>query len=134
MSNDPTLDLNATITAAVNARIEAEMMKALSGDATIGSFVTAALQQQVEVPKKVGYGTERVPFLRHVLCEAIRKATEDASRRLVEEEMGSIEDAVRKALRRDVGRIAETMSKSLADAAARAYGFNVTVDLRMPGA
>lgn len=125
------LDLNATIVAAVNARIEAEMVAALSGDATIGAFVTAALRQTVDV-KTGSYTTEKVPFLTVVLRKAIQDATEAAVRKLIAEELPTIEDEVRKALRRDVRGIAEGLTKTLADAATSAYGVKVNIALRMP--
>jgi len=124
-------DLNATIVAAVNARVEAEMMKALSGDEAIGRFVTASLQQSVEV--KDGYRTKHVPFLTHVLEGAIRSSVKLACERLIAEELPTIEAEVRKALRRDVARIAKTLTNSLAEAAANTYGVKVNFDLLMPG-
>ena len=127
---DPTQDLNATIASAVNARIEAEVMKALSGDETISHFVAAAMQQPVELTKN--YRTEKVPFLRHVLTKAIQQATEQAVKKLIVEEVESIEAEVRKALRRDLATIASTLTKSLVDAAGTTYGVSVDLSLKMP--
>lgn len=132
MADEITLDLNQTIAAAVNARIEAEVMKALSGDETIGRFVTSALRQTVEVKNSRSYQTEQVPFLTVVLRDAIQKATKAAVQTVIAEDIGLIEDEVRKALRRDIRRISETLASSLADAAAKTYGVDVHLDLKMP--
>ena len=128
---DVETDLNATITNAVNARIEAEVFKALSGDETIGRYVSAALRQTIEV-KNNRYGTDRVPFLTLTLRSAIQEATKAAVTRIIAEELPTIEDEVRKALRRDIRGIAETLANSLKDAADKAYGVDVKLDLRMP--
>lgn len=126
------LDLNQTIVSAVNARIEAEMMKALSGDETIATFVTAALRQKVEVKNARTYTTTSEPFLTNVLRNAIQEVTKAACKRLVEESMPDIEAEIAKALRRDVKRIASTLTESLSKAADKAYGFDVHLELKMP--
>lgn len=86
-------DLNKTIAAAVNAKVEAGVLAALSGDDVIGRFVTAALS------------------------EAIKAATAAACKRLVAEEMPAIEAAVLKELRKRLPGIAkdvaETVGKSM---------------------
>lgn len=128
-------DLNQTITAAVNARVEAEMMKALSGDETIGKFVLAALRQPVQKNPNARYGSEAKEtetYLTNVLRKAIQTSAKAACEKFVADEIGLIEDEVRKALRRDVKRIAETLTQSLTDAAAKTYGIDVKVDLKMP--
>lgn len=127
MSDELVLDLNQTITAAVNARIEAEVMKALSGDDTIGRFVTAALQQPVEVKDGRTYRTERVPFLTLTLRQAIQEATKAAVVRLVAEETPKIEDEIRKALRRDIPGIAAGLTEGVTKTVQRGYGINVDV-------
>lgn len=127
MSNIET-DLNATIASAVNARIEAEVMAALSGDEIIGRFVTAALQQKVGEER---YGRKQKTFLAAALQEAIKNATKAALGRLIEEERPLIEEEIRKALRRNVKTMADAIVGNLADQASKAYG--VSVELRIPG-
>lgn len=127
MSNIET-DLNATIASAVNARIEAEVMAALSGDEIIGRLVTAALQQKVGEER---YGRKQTTFLASVLNAAIKDATKAAVARLIEEERPLIEDEIRKALRRNVKTMADAIVGNLAEQASSAYG--VSVELRIPG-
>ena len=130
---DLTEDLNQTITAAVNARVEASILEAMSGDETIGRYVLAALQQPV--PQRDRYGNtsrETQPYITTVLKAAIQKAAKEACERFVAEELGLIEDEVRKALRRDVKRIASSLTESLTKAAGKPYGFDVKLDLKMP--
>ena len=121
-------DLNATIASAVNARIEAEVMAALSGDEVIGRFVSAALQQKVGEQR---YGQKQKTFLASSLHNAIQQATKAAVGRVIEEERPLIEEEIRKALRRNVKTMADAIVGNLADKASSAYG--VTVELRIPG-
>lgn len=127
-------EIDKAITHAVNARIEAEVAKALSGDEVIGQYVAAALQQQVEVRRNGGYRTEKVPFLHEVLRQAIQEATKEAVRNMIAEELPTLENEVRKALRRQVTGIAESLANSLTKAASTAYGVNVEMSLKIPRA
>lgn len=130
MAGDPTLDLNQTIVSAVNARIEAEVAKALAGDEMIGRLVTAALMQPVEVGRSFDH--KKVPFLTSVLQKAIQTATETAIKKMIEQHIDDIEYAVRGALLRDLDRIAGVLTESLTTAAGKTYGFDVKIDLKMP--
>lgn len=124
------LNLDQTILSAVKARIEAEVVRAMSGDELLGTFVTAALQQEVQVGDP--YNRKKIPFLTHVLQEAIREAAQAAVRKFVADEVESIEAEVRAALTRDVAAIATSLSQSLVQAADKPYGVSVTVELTMP--
>jgi hypothetical protein len=124
-------DLNGVITAAVNARVEAAVMEALAGDATIGRLVVAALQQPVEVAKSDGYGKVRVPFLNHLMSATIREAAKQAVARVLVEEQQAIEEEVRKHIRRSAPEIAAKMAGQLVEASSKSYGVSVT--LRLPG-
>lgn len=126
---DIATDLNATIASAVNARIEAAVLEALSGDEVIGRYVTAALYQPIEVGS--GYSKRKTTFLKETLDGAIRDATKAAVASILATERPLIEDEVRKALRRGVAKMAEGIASSLADNAANGYG--VTVELKLPG-
>lgn len=119
-------DLDETITAAVNARVEAAMLEALSGDEVLGQYVTAALQEKVE--NRRTYRTE--PYLTMVLKDAIREAAKDALKAVLVEDRERIEDEVRKAIRRDAPKIAQSMVGSLVDRAASTYGLRV--ELQFP--
>lgn len=120
-------DLNAVIASAVNARIEAAVAQALSGDEVMGRYVTAALQRQVEVPSRNGYGKDRVPFLSHVIEQAVRDATKRAVEKYLVEEHDALEAEVRKALRRSAPAIAEKMVGQVAEVASRGYGIQVSL-------
>ncbi len=125
-------DLNTTIAAAVNARVEAQVFAALSGDEVIGRFISAALNEIQ--PQRDRYSTREKPqtFMARTLEVAIQKATKAAVERFIEEEVASIEDEVRKALRRDLKRIAETLTGSLVEAAHKAYGVKVDMSVVIP--
>ena len=124
-------DLNATIANAVTARIEAEVTAALSGDEVIGKYVSAALQEPVEVKNNRTYRTEKVPYLRHTLNQAFRAMVKDALARVLEEERETIEAEIRKALKRESGAVAEKFTAALTERAAQSYG--ITVDVKIPG-
>ena len=134
-------DLNATIASAVNARIEAQVAEAMSGDAVLGQYVQSALRQTVEVNKRDGgygkerdggYGKERVTFLSATLGEAIRAATKAAVAAYFAQHADDLEAEVAKALRRNSKDIAVTLIESLTTAAAKPYGVNVAMSLKMP--
>lgn len=92
-------DLNGAIVAAVNARVEAAVLAALSGDDVMGRLVTVALMQRVEVPKRDGsYGKEHVPWVSALLDETIRKAAREAVTKVVEDQRPAFEAAIAKAL------------------------------------
>ena len=125
------LDLNQTIAGAVKARVEAEMFAALSGDATLTTFISAALNQPV--PKdSSGYSRETEPYVHSVLRRALQEATKVAVQAFIAEEMESIEAEVRKTLRKSLNQIAATLTESLTKAAATTYGVSVAVELKMP--
>jgi hypothetical protein len=123
-------DLDATITNAVNARVEAAVAAALSGDNFMSSYVTAALQQHVEVNKAGGYGKEKVTFLHKVVSESVREAVGAAIRRHIQEDTDALEKIVVDELRRQRALIARQLVASLTDAADKTYG--IQVNLVMP--
>lgn len=125
------LDLNQTITSAVNARIEAQVLAAMSGDEVLGQMVASALNQPVKVTKD-SFSRDTEPYVTHLLRQVIQDATHLAVTRLVAEERDMIEEEIRKALRRDVKRISESLTNSLVDAADRGYGIKVDLSLQMP--
>ena len=122
-------DINQIIASAVNARVEAQVLAALSGDEVIGKLVTAALTEQVSATND-RYDSKKVPYLTKIVRDAIKEATAAALRRLIEEEMPVIEEEIRKALRRDIKGIAGQLAGQLTKEATRAYG--VTVELKFP--
>lgn len=115
-------DLNATIAAAVNARIEAAVMEALSGDEVMGRFITAALTEKVETDRY-----SRAPaktFLVHTVHQAIQAATRQAVERLMEEEHDRIETEIKKAIRRNLPALADRLVSGLSLAR---YSIGVTI-------
>lgn len=129
--NNLPMDINATIANAINARLEAELLAALSGDETIAAFITAALQEPVH-KENDGYSREKEPYIHHVLRLALQEAAKSVVARFIEEEVASIEDQVRKTLRRHVNQIAETLTKNLVEVAGKPYGVSVELNLKMP--
>lgn len=123
-------DLNQIIASAVNARVEGAVLAALAGDETIGAMVVAALQQQVEVPSRGGYGKDRVVFLNHLIASAIRSAAKRAVEQVMIDEAQTIEDEVRKHIKRQAPEIAQKLAGQLADAASQTYGITVELNMR----
>jgi AAA+ superfamily predicted ATPase len=122
-------DLNATIANAVNARIEASVMAALSSDDVLGKYVAAALNQPISIDRN--YRKIETTYLQHTLRASVQEATKAALVRVLTEDQELIEDEVRKALRRNVAGIAAGIAGSIADHAKKGYGVQVTV--RLPG-
>lgn len=127
---DPAASIDATIQHAVHARIEAELLKALSGDEVIGRYVTAALNQKVEVPVG-GYRKEQMPFLHHAIKSTMQKATQAAIEKVIAEEAELIEDVVRREIKRKAGDLAKAFTEALTDKANS--GVRLDVRLVLPG-
>ena len=121
-------DLNKVITGAVQARIEAMVLAAVSSDDTFAQFVTAALQQKVEVRGE--YRQEKPTFLAHTLEKAIQDATKTAVAKVVGEMAPELEAEVAKALRRDIKGIAAALVASVDKAASSPYGVQITLQER----
>ena len=130
LMSGPTQDLNEVITSAVQARIEAEVMKALSGDEVFGQFVTAALRQPVE---KERYSREKVTWLAKVLEEAVKDAARQAVHRVVAEMTPALEAEVAKQIRRDTKGIAAGLVAGVVGATAAPYGVTITLKERSAG-
>lgn len=125
-----TSDLDQVIASAVNARIEAEVTRALSGDEVIGKMVTAALTQPIEVKDHNGYGRRTTTYLRETLNNAMREATKAAVRKVMTEEHDAIEAAVRRELRDRIDALAVQLVDSAVKSVEKPYG--VTVNLEYP--
>ena len=112
-------DLNTTITSAINARIEAEVTAALSGDAVIGQFVAAALAQEVG---ETGYGRDRkkITFMHRTVAKTIQEVTASLVLEVIEAERETIEREIRKSLRSYIPNMAAGMVDSLAHQAKHA--------------
>lgn len=121
-------DLNSVISSAVNARIEAALVGALSGDEVIGRYVTAALTQPIEVGSS--YNKRKTTFIKHTLDAAMQDIAKAAVARVLTEEVGEIEAAVRKELRANISAIAQQLVGSVTKAAESPYG--ITVELKYP--
>jgi hypothetical protein len=119
MPADPLPDINQTIIAAVNARVEAEVAGAMLSDETFAKFVTAALQQPIEVG---GYSNKtKTTFLRHTMNGAIESATKAVVAAEIEAVKDQIKTEVRKALRASIGVIADSLVDGFVDSAAGRY-------------
>lgn len=126
MGTDPlTQNLDDTIIAAVNARVEAAVMAALAGDETIGQFVAAALAQEVG---ETGYGRDRrkITFLHQTVSKAIQEMTVTVLAEVLENERDLVETEIRKALRRYIPNIAEGLAENLVGVS-RSGGYRISV-------
>lgn len=123
-------DLNATIAAAVNARVSAQVAAALSGDEVIGAYVTSALTRTVTV--KEGYRDKQVKWIDHAVAQAIQSATKDVIAEVLAAEMDQIRTAVRDAVQSQVGRIADDFATNLTEKTAKDY-YRINVGLHFPG-
>lgn len=132
MSNDVNPNLDTIIAQAVEAKISAAVLQALSGDEVMGRYVTSALQQIVEIPEYPGsYSKKKVPFLDHIIRTAMRNAVNEAVRELLAGETENIKTQVAKALRSHASTIAEQFVAQLTDRTIKnTYGLEV--NLRFP--
>jgi len=117
-------DINATIVAAVNARITAETFAALSNDETLGKFVQAALYQPVEVER---YSSKKVAWIEQVLKNAIQAATKAAIAQWVNDNQGPIKSRVEAALTENMSGIAAAMVDSMTKSTESGYSTKVSL-------
>lgn len=123
-------DLNTVIVAAVNARVEAAVAEALSGNQLMAQYVGQALSQEVEI-KDNNYNRRKTTFLKHSIEGAIQGAAKKAIEQFLVDEVAEIEKVVKAELKAQIPGIAKQLVGTLSDAASKAYG--VEVKLKMPG-
>lgn len=131
MSNPIDTDLNQAIVSAINAKVEAGVLAALSGDEVLGKYVAAALNQPLETENRNSYNKVKTTYLRHTIDQALREAVKAAVAKFIEGEQALIEAEVAKALRKQAATIGAQFVKHLAEQTiGRSYG--VSVELRFP--
>jgi len=130
-TNQPEADINEIISSAVNARVEAAVLEAMSGDQVMGRYVTAALSAPVKNEDRYGRSRTAKPetFLHHTVRSSIQKATTDAVKRVLAESEAELEDLVRKAIKAQAGDLAKKISQAMCDQASRGYGIQVQVSI-----
>jgi hypothetical protein len=119
-------DLNVVITNAVQARIEASVLEALSSDETFARFVTAALQE----PISKDYGRTKTTYMAEVVGEAIKVAAKQSVAKVMAEMQPQIEEEVAKCLRRDLEGIAAALVGSVTRAVDNPYGVTIMLNER----
>lgn len=122
-------DLNSIITSAVQARVEAQIAAAFTADGTFETFVIAALQQEVEVPAG-DYRKKKIPFLMHLIQEAVRQSAAGAVKKYMAEHTEELAAAVERQLSNSTEQIAQQMVRQVAKKAGENYG--VRVELSYP--
>lgn len=99
-------DINSTITSAVNSRVEAAVLEAVSSGDTMKSFVHAALNTKVSTS---GYSREEKPLITHL----VQTTVQEQAKQVVAEEIGKAEaqirEEVRKALQESIGVISDSL-------------------------
>ena len=98
-------DINQIIATAVNARVEAAVVEAMTSDGAIRTYVAAALNR----PVSDGYRSREKTFLQHL----IQGSVEEQTRAVVAEEIKGVEEAIRKevraALKKSIGVITDSL-------------------------
>ena len=98
-------DLNTTITAAVNARVESEILAAMSNSDILQSFVTAALSTKVSG----GYRDKEKTLLSHLLETTIQEQAKSVVAEEITKMQPAIREEVRAALAKSVGVISDAL-------------------------
>lgn len=124
--SDVSSDLNQVIVSAVQARVEAEVAKALAGDEVVGRMVAAAMNQQVEVPGG-RYGEKRT-FLKAVLDKTVQEATKAAVQEAIAGEADAIRAAVAAEVRKRSKEIAASFTDELVENVKKGWSISVAVN------
>lgn len=122
---DMSTDINATIVAAVNAKVSAEVFAALNTDEVMSGFITTAMMQPVKVEQ---YGSKTEPYLTVVIRKAIQEATKAAIAEWMADNEGVLKARVREALSTQV----EDMAGALVQGAISSTGgyYSTKVDVK----
>ena len=116
-----TNDINDVIASAVNARIETQVLAALSDSDVFKEFIIAALQQPVETRDPWGSRQKKTTYLQDVLQKVISERTKQAVVEAVDEHADAIKDEVAKALRKSTGAIAASLVDGFLKSASGQY-------------
>lgn len=116
-------DLDATISAAVTARVEASVLEALSGDQFIGQMVANALSAEVEVGGS--YSRRKTTFMNATLRSTIQECVKVATAEVITERKDEIKEAVRAAIADKIDVIATAMADNIVEKASSPYGIRV---------
>lgn len=100
-------ELDKTISSAVNAKIEAEVFKAMTSDDVIGQYVAAALNEKVADPDN-RYGSKQT-LINVSMKKAIKKMTEQVIADEVNKQVDAIREEVEKALKASIGVISDSL-------------------------
>ena len=118
MANNMQEDLNTTITAAVNARVEAAVLEAMTNNNTMATFVQAALTNKVSTS---GYPKDEKPLLTYLLQSAIEEQTKAVVAEQIAELKPAIAAEVHKALKKSLGVITDSLVDGFVANAAGRY-------------
>lgn len=119
-------DLTDVIKSAVQARVEASVLEAMSSDGAMKAIVHAALNQTVDT----GNYREKKPLLTHLVHTTVR---EQAKKVVAEEIQGledQIRDEVRTALKKSVGVISDSLVSGFV---ANASGRYPSIEVKFSG-
>lgn len=100
-------DLNQTITAAVQARVTADVVAALSSDEALGAMVTAALQELVST----GDWNRREPLITSLL----KKTVAEVAKATILEEIKTFEPMIRSEVKAALAKSLGVITDSLVD-------------------
>ena len=99
-------DLDATIIAAVNARVESEILATMADSGIMQQFVTAALATKV---KTGGFSSEEKTLLSHLLETSIQEQAKSVVAEEIARLAPQIREEVRSALAKSVGVISDSL-------------------------
>lgn len=102
-------DIEKGIDAIIKAKIAEALTGAPEGGTLIERLVDAALKNEIEVPRRGGYGTARVSFVEHQIDVGIQVAVERAMREVIAEHADTIKEQVRTAATPHIDKMTASM-------------------------
>lgn len=99
-------DLDKTITSAVNARVESEILATMANSDIMRTFVTSALDTKV---KTGGYSSEEKTLLTHLLETSVQQQ----AKAVVAEEIVKLEPVIREQVREALAKSVNVIADSL---------------------
>lgn len=111
-------DINNIITTAVQARVEAAVMEAMSSEGALRAIVSAALNEQVATGN--GYGP-KMPLLTALVQGTVKEQAKQVVAEEIKDMEGEIREEVRKALKKSVGVVADSLVDGFVSSAEGRY-------------
>lgn len=117
----------------VKAEVSAKVAAALKGEtAIIENIVQAALTMRVDSKGEPSRYSDAVPYIEHLMIDAIKQSAKDAMKQYIEENSSKIKAEVEKQLKKSTSALVSAFMGNVLERAREEWRFGITVDVKKP--